>query len=125
VVDTTPPNAAIEGLKCHLRSCALSFAAWDPNGVAVSVQPTAAYSVVAKCPKKKGRHASRKRICHKTRTLRMSPKTLSAGGFRATASRLPYGEKIAFAVEVVNAAGLKARSATAHTKLRKPKPKRR
>ncbi len=31
VADTTPPNAAIRGLKCHLRSCALSFAAWDPQ----------------------------------------------------------------------------------------------
>jgi secreted trypsin-like serine protease len=123
--DTTPPNAAIRGLKCHLQSCVLSFAAWDPNGVAVSVQPTVAYSVLAKCPKKKGRKASRRRVCHTTRTLRMSPKTLSAGSFRATASRLPYGEKLTFTVAVASAAGLKARTATAHTRLRRPKPKQR
>jgi secreted trypsin-like serine protease len=122
--DTTPPNAAIRGLKCHLQSCVLSFAAWDPNGVAVSVQPTVAYSVLAKCPKKKSRKASKRRVCHTTRTLRMSPKTLSAGSFRATASRLPYGEKLTFAVAVASAAGLKARTATAHTRLRRPRPKK-
>jgi secreted trypsin-like serine protease len=31
VADTTPPNAAIRALKCHLQSCVLSFAAWDPQ----------------------------------------------------------------------------------------------
>ena len=125
VADTTPPNAAIRSLKCHLQSCALSFAAWDPNGVAVSAQPTASYSVTTKCPKRKGKRASKKRVCHTTKTSRLSAKTLSAGSFRASASRLPYGEKITFAVAVVNAAGLKARTATAHTTLHKPKPKRR
>lgn len=125
VADTTPPNAAIGSLKCHLRSCVLSYAAWDPNGVAVSAQPTVSYSVTIGCPKRKGKHASKKRVCHTTKTSRLSAKTISAGSFRASASRLPYGEKIAFAVAVVNAAGLKARTATAHTTLHKPKPKRR
>jgi Trypsin len=125
VADTIPPNAAIKGLKCHLRSCVLSYAAWDPNGLAVSVQPTAAYSVTARCPKRKGRHASKRRVCHKTKTSRMPSRTLSAGSFRATASRLPYDEKITFTIAVTNVAGLKARIATAHTTLRKPKPKKR
>jgi hypothetical protein len=125
VADTTPPNAAIRALRCHLRSCVLSFAAWDPNGIAVSAQSTVAYSVTAKCPKRKGRHVSERRVCHKTKTLRMSSKALSAGSFRATASRLPYGEKITFAVAVADAAGLKARLATAHTTLHEPKPKKR
>jgi secreted trypsin-like serine protease len=124
VLDTTPPNAAIRALKCHLRSCTLSYAAWDPNGVAVSAQPTVAYSVTAKCPRSKGRHAPKKRVCHKTKTLRMSAKALAPGSFRATASRLPYGEKLTFTVAAVNAAGLKARTATAHTTLHKPKPKK-
>ena len=123
--DTTPPNVAIRALKCHLRSCTLSYAAWDPNGVAVSAQPTAAYSVTARCRAKRGRHSSRRRVCHKTRMSRMAVRTLSAGSFRATASGLPYGEKITFAVAVANAAGLKARTATVHTTLRKPRPKRR
>jgi secreted trypsin-like serine protease len=125
VADTTPPNAAIRALKCHLQSCTLTYAAWDPNGVAVSAQPTAAYSVATKCPKRRGKHVSKKRVCHATKTLRLSAKTLAAGSFRATASKLPYGEKITFAVAVTNAAGLKARTATAHTTLHKPKPKRR
>jgi hypothetical protein len=125
VADTTPPNVAIRALKCHLRSCALSFAAWDPNGVAVSAQPIISYSVTDKCPKRRAKRASRKRVCHKTKTSRLSAKMLSAGSFRATASRLPYGEKITFAVAVVNAAGLKARTVTVHTTLHKPKPKRR
>jgi hypothetical protein len=124
VPDTTPPNAAIRALKCHLRSCTLSYAAWDPNGLAVSVQPTAAYPVTARCPKRKGGHASKKRVCHKTKTSRLSARTLSSGSFRATASRLPYGEKIAFAVAVTNAAGLKVRTASVHTTLHRPKPKR-
>lgn len=125
VADTTPPNATIGALKCHLQSCVLSFAAWDPNGVAVSAQATATYSRTTKCPPKRGKHASRKRVCHTTKTSKLPAKTLSAGSFRASASRLPYGEKITFAVAVVNAAGLKARTATAHTTLHKPKPKRR
>lgn len=124
VADTTPPNAAIGSLKCHLQSCVLSFVAWDPNGVAVSAQPTAAYSVKIGCPKRKGKHPPKKRVCHATKTLRLPAKTLSAGSFRASASRLPYGERITFAVAVANAAGLKARTATAHTTLRKPKPKK-
>ena len=124
VADTTPPNAAIGSLKCHLQSCVLSFAAWDPNGVAVSVQPTVAYTVTIKCPKRKGKQTSRKRICHTTKTSRLAAKTLSAGSFRASVSRLPYGEKLTFAVAVVNAAGLKAKPASAHTTLRKPKPKK-
>ena len=102
----------------------LSFTAWDPNGVAVSAQPTVAYSVATRCPKKKGRHSAKKRTCHATKTSRLSLKTLSPGSFRAGASRLPYGEKITFAVAVVNAAGLNAKPASAHTTLRKPKPKR-
>lgn len=124
VADTTPPNVAIRALKCHLRSCVLSFAVWDPNGVAVSAQPTASYSITDKCPKGKGKRTSKRRVCHKTKTLRLPAKTLLAGTLRATASRLPYGEKLTFAVAVVNAAGLKARTATAHTTLHKPKSKR-
>jgi ribosomal protein L40E len=124
VADTTPPNAAIRALKCHLESCTLTYAAWDPNGVAVSAQPTVTYSVRAKCPKRNGKHASKKRVCHKTKTLRLSAKALSPGSFRATVFRLPYGEKITFAVTVANAAGLKARTATAHATLHRPKSTR-
>lgn len=125
LADTTPPNAAIGALKCHLRSCLLSFAAWDPNGVAVSAQATVAYSVQTRCPKRKSTHSAKKRICHTTKTSRLSAKTLSAGSYRASASRLPYDENLKFSVAVVNAAGLKARSASAHTTLHEPKPKKR
>ncbi len=125
VADTTPPNAAIGALKCHLQSCVLTFAAWDPNGVALSAQPTVAYAVTTRCPKKRGRHhnASKKRVCHATKTVKLSASAPAAGSFRATASRLPYGEKITFAVAVVNAAGLKAKPAGVSTTLRKPKHK--
>jgi len=125
VADTTPPSAAIRALRCRRRSCALSFAAWDPNGLAVSVQPTVSYAVARRCPRRRGRHASGRRVCHRTRTLRMPSRALSAGAYRATASRLPYGERIAFKIAVTNVAGLKARVAPAHTTLRKRKSKRR
>jgi hypothetical protein len=120
--DTTPPASAIAALKCHLRACTVSFIASDPNGVALSLQPTAAYSVLAKCPKKKGKKASKK-VCHKTKTVKTSLKTVAAGSFQAGVSRLPYGEKITFAVAVANAAGLKVKVAT-HTTLHKPKHKK-
>jgi hypothetical protein len=125
IADTTPPSAAIRALKCHRRSCTLSFVASDPNGVALGLRATAAYTVLAKCPKKKGRRASKK-VCHKTKTVTMSPKALApAGSFRASASRLPYGAKLAFKLEVGNAAGLKARTASAHTTLHKPRSRKR
>ncbi len=123
VADTVPPNAAIGSLRCHLQSCVLRYTAWDPNGVAVSAQSTVAYSVTARCPKKKGKHGAGKRVCHTTKTSRLSVKTLSAGSFRANAFRLPYGERLTFAVTVLNAAGLKGKIVNADTTLRKPKPK--
>jgi Trypsin len=123
--DTTPPGSAITALKCHLQACTLSFAASDPNGVALSVQSSAAYTVTAKCTlKKKGRKPARKVVCHKTKTLPMSLKTLSPGSFQAAISRLPYGNRITFTVMAANAAGLKAKAASTHTTLHKPKPKR-
>jgi secreted trypsin-like serine protease len=127
VADTTPPVSAITGLKCKLQVCTLSFTASDPNGVALTVSPSVAYSVVAKCPKKKkkkkGKKPAKPPVCHKTATLNMSPLTISAGSFQAAVSRLPYGETITFDLAVSNAAGLKAAAASTHTTLHKPKPK--
>jgi Trypsin len=122
-VDTTPPIAGITRLRCHLRACTLSLSASDPNGVALSLRPSASYSVLARCPRRKGRPA-RKTGCHKTRTVKMSLKTLSARAFQATVSKLPYGRKLTFSVQAGNAAGLKARTAIAHTTLHKPKSRR-
>ncbi len=102
----------------------MAFSATDINGVTLSVASTAAYSVVSKCPKKKGRKASKKAVCHKTKTLNMSVKTLAAGSFQAGVTRLPYGEKITFTVAATNAAGLKAKPASASVMLHKPTPKR-
>jgi len=126
-MDTTPPSAAITALKCHLQVCTLSLAASDPNGVALSLQPSAAYSVVTKCPKKKKKGKPAKRpVCHKTATVPMSAAAaLSPGSFQTAVSRLPYGETITFIVDVSNAAGLQAPPASAHTTLHKPKPKKR
>ncbi len=126
VADTALPGSAITALKCHLQTCALSFTASDPNGVALNVQPSAAYTVTAKCTiKRKGRRRARKVVCHKTKTLKMSLKTLGPGSFGATVSRLPYGEKITFTVVASNTVGLEqAPPASAHTTLHKPKPKK-
>lgn len=122
--DTTPPSTVIGKPKCKLQACIVAFSATDINGVTLSVASTAAYSVVSKCPKKKGRKASKKAVCHKTKTLNMSVKTLAAGSFQAGVTRLPYGEKITFTVAATNAAGLKAKPASASVMLHKPTPKR-
>jgi hypothetical protein len=121
--DTTPPTAAITALKCKLQACTLSFTASDPNGVALSVAPSAAYSVLAKCPKKKQKKKGKQPVCHKTKTVPMSPKAIATGSFQAAVSRLPYGEQITFSVVASNAAGLKAKTVSTHTTLHKPKPK--
>ncbi len=128
VADTGLPAAAITAPKCHLQACTLSFTASDPNGVALSLQPSAAYSILAKCPKKKkkgrGRKPAKPPVCHKTKTVPMSLKTLSAGSFQGAVSRLPYGEKITFTVVAGNAAGLKSATLVTHTTLHKPKAKK-
>jgi len=126
--DSTPPAAKITTLKCHLQACTLSFTASDPNGVALSEQVSAAYSVAAKCPVKKRRKKRGKKVkqpvCHKTLTVPMSAATLSPGSFQATVSRLPYGEAVTFIVDASNAAGLQAPPASAVTTPHKPKPKK-
>ena len=122
--DGAPPAAAVTALKCHLQACTLSFNASDPNAVALSLQPSAAYSVLAKCPRKKKKHGGKKPVCHKTKTVKMSLKALSATAYQSAVSRLPYSEKITFTVQAANAAGLKAAPATTHTTLHKPKPKK-
>jgi hypothetical protein len=121
--DTTPPSTAIKTLKCMFQACVVTFTASDVNGVALSVAPTAAYAVVVKCPKKKGKKASKKAVCHKTKTSRMSLQALSAGSFRAGITRLPYDEKVTFDVATTNAAGLEAKPVSVSTTLHKPKPK--
>jgi trypsin len=126
--DTAPPVSSITGLpKCHLQSCTLSISASDPNAVALSVQSSAAYAVVAKCPKKKKKKkkGAKAPVCHKTKTVSMALINPSAGAYTASASKLPYGEKITFSVVASNAAGLKqAAPALTATTLHKPKPKK-
>lgn len=124
--DTVRPGALISGLKCHLQACTLSFVAFDPNAVALSVRPAAAYTVTARCPKKKKTKKGRKPpVCHATKTLKMSLKAVSPGAFRATVSRLPYDKKITFTVAVANAAGLRPlKPPVRSTTLRPPKRRR-
>jgi secreted trypsin-like serine protease len=127
--DTTPPSATLGALTCHLQSCTLAFNATDPNGVALSEQPSAAYSVVVKCPKKKKKKQEKKGkktrppVCHKTLTVPMAISGGTGGAFQATISGLPYSEMITFIVDVSNAAGVKAVPLSATTTLRQPKPK--
>jgi Trypsin len=124
-VDTAPPVASITALKCHLQACVLSLSASDPNGVALAVTASVAYRTTARCPVTKGRRKrpGRQPICHRTRTVGLPVSPLSAGVFSALANRLPYGERISFAVSVVDAAGLRPAVRLGSTVLRKPKPK--
>lgn len=124
--DTMPPVSSITGRKCRLQTCTLTIAASDPNAVALTLQATASYQVLAKCPvkkhKRRGKRA-RRPVCHRTARVTMSIAPVSAGVFRASAIRLPY-ERVEFVVAVSNAAGLRqlAQQFTAIT-LHKPKPK--
>jgi trypsin len=126
--DTVPPTSSITSLACVKQACKLSIAASDPNAVALTLQSSAAYSVIAKCPKKKkpkkGKKPAKQPICHKTKTLPMSLINPSAGAYTASVSGLPYSEKITFSALVTNAAGLKSAAAVKATTLHKPKPKK-
>jgi hypothetical protein len=125
--DTVRPGASISALKCHLQACTLSFVAFDPNAVALSISPSAAYTVTVRCPKKKkkAKKGRKPSVCHASRTLKMTLKGVSPGAFRATVSRLPYEKKISFAVAVTNAAGLRpAKTPARSTTLHPPKRKR-
>jgi hypothetical protein len=124
--DTAPPTASIAALSCQAQACTLSLTASDPNGAALSVTATAAYDVTAKCHAKKGRRKRGKQpTCHKTHTVNLPVGSAAAGAYSAAAGGLPFGEPIAFAATVTNAAGLHpstplTRSITLH----KPKRKR-
>jgi hypothetical protein len=125
--DTAPPATKLGALTCKLQACTLAFIATDPNGVALSEQASAAYSVVTKCPKKKKKKHSKKPVkqpvCHKTQTVPMTVTAGAAGAFQAAVSRLPYAESITFVVDISNAAALQATPLSTHTTLHKPKPK--
>ena len=125
VADTGHPTVSIAALKCHLRTCTLSIAAADPHGAALKVTASAAHQVPAKCHVKKSHPRYKRLACHKTDAVHMSVGAVSAGAFKATASKLPYNRRLTFTVIVTNAAGLRpARSPTRSTTLRPPKPKR-
>ncbi len=127
VADTGLPVAAITALKCHLQACMLSFTASDPNDVALSLQPSVAYSVIAECQKKKkkrGKKPAKPPVCHKTKAVPMSLDTISASSFQGVVSRLPYSEKITVTVLATNAAGLKSATLAIYTTLHKPKLKK-
>jgi hypothetical protein len=107
--DAAPPVASIKGLKCRLQACILSLSAGDPNGVALAVTASDSYQVTAKCPVKKGRRKrkGKRPVCHRNAATSLPVSPVSPGVFNAVASRLPYGERIAFDVTVVDAAGLR------------------
>jgi hypothetical protein len=126
--DSAAPTAKITALRCHLQACTMSFTAADPDGVALSLQSSAAYSITTKCrrvkeKKKKRRMKVKQPICREAQTVPLSAATLSPGFFQATISRLPYGETITFILDVSNAAGLQAPPAVDVTTLHEPKPK--
>jgi hypothetical protein len=126
--DTAPPVASINAVRCHLQACTSSIAASDPNDVALSLLPTAAYAVPVKCPKANKRHkkSKKKLVCHRTDTVKLPFKALTAPSFEASASKLPYGEPISFSVLAINAAGLRqtARPTVKTITLHRPKPKK-
>ncbi len=129
--DTAPPATKLGALTCKLQACTLAFNATDPNGVALSEQASAAYSMVTKCPpvkkkKKKKKHEKKTKapVCHKTLTVPMSLSGGTAGAFQAAISGLPYGEPITFIVDISNAAGLQATPLSTTKTLQKPKPKK-
>jgi hypothetical protein len=126
--DTAAPASSITGLACVKQACKLSIAASDPNAVALTLQSSATYSVVAKCPKKKkqkkGKKPVKQPICHKAKTVPMSLVNPSAGAYTASVSGLPYSEQITFSASATNAAGLKSAAAVKATTLHKPKPKK-
>jgi hypothetical protein len=129
--DAAPPTASIAALSCQAQACTLSLTASDPNGAALSVTATAAYDVTAKCHAKKGRRKRGKQpICHKTHTVNLPVGSAAAGAYSAAAGGLPFGEPIAFAATVTNAAGLHpstplTRSVTLHKPKRKHHKQRR
>jgi hypothetical protein len=124
--DTVAPGAAISALKCRLTACTLSFIAYDPNAVALSVRPVALYTVRVRCPKRKRTKKGKKPpVCHATKTLSMSLKYVAPGAFRATVSRLPYDKKITFTVAVANAAGLRPLKTPVRATTLRPQKKKR
>lgn len=129
--DTTPPTVTLGALTCAKTSpsCTLAFNASDPNGLTISEQASAAYSVVAKCPKekkkkKKSNKKTKPKVCHATKTVPMAISGGTGGAFQASLGGLPYSEAVTFTVEASNAAGLKAAPLSTHTTLTKPKPKK-
>jgi secreted trypsin-like serine protease len=126
--DTGSPTSSITALKCTKQACKLSITASDPNAVALTLQSSATYSVIAKCPKKKkqkkGKKPVKQPVCHKAKTVPMSLLNPSAGAYTASASGLPYSEKIMFSALATNVAGLKSAAAVKAVTLHKPKPKK-
>jgi Trypsin len=127
--DLSAPSATISGApKCHLQTCTLTIRASDPNAVALSVRASVSYLVATACPRgKRKKH----QVCHKTKTQSLTLATLAAGSYRATASRLPYGEPVKFSARASNAAALSQLTPSSLTKtlhkplVKKKKPKKR
>ena len=126
--DTARPSSSLSGPKCHLQACTLTIVASDPDSVPLGVQSRASYAVSARCPvrkaKKKARSSARAHACKRTVNVPMSLSNTSAGHYRATAKRLPYGRRITFTTLVTNAAGLRplkplVRSTTLHAPSKK------
>ena len=111
--DTMRPAASITALKCEKQACTISIAAFDPNAVPISLEPSGGYAATVKCPakkskkKNKGKKQAKAPVCHATKTVKMSLKSLSAGVYSAAVSHLPYSRKLTFTVAVTDAAGLR------------------
>jgi Trypsin len=122
--DAAHPASSLSGPSCRLQACTLSIAASDPNSVPLGVVSRASYVVSAKCPVrkgKKGRRAARGSHCKKTVNIPLTLSNTSAGHYRATAARLPYGKRITFTTLVTNEAGLRPlRPLTRSATLRPP-----
>ena len=108
VADSSPPTSSITAPpKCRLRTCKLRIAASDPNGAAITLQASASYASCSLGRKNRRRAHAPKKACARTKTTPMTLSKGSPGSYRASISRLPYGENIAFSVFATDAAGLK------------------
>lgn len=105
-LDSAAPTSSISGRPhCRLQACTLTISASDPNAVALTLTATASYPVKTRCTVT--RHHRRTTVaCTRTKSIPMSLSSLSAGAFRASVARLPYGKKVRFSVLAHNAAGL-------------------
>ena len=126
--DTVRPGASISALKCHLQACTLSFVAFDPNAVALSVRPAALLHGDGQVPEEeRGPRRDRKPpVCHATKDAEHVAQMRRSGRLpRRPCRGCPTTRRSRFTVAVANAAGLRPpKTPDRATTLHPPKKKR-